>query len=39
MNDELFTELLASVQEMDEIFQGEKEAAIVTEFGASSPIY
>ena len=39
MSDEQFTELLASAQEMDEIFQGDKEAARVTEFGACSPIY
>ena len=32
MKDDLFNELLASVQEMDEIVQGQKAAARVTEF-------
>ena len=32
MKNELFNELLASVQEMDEIVQGKKVAARVTEF-------
>ena len=32
MKDELFNELLASVQEMDEIVQGKKAAAKTTEF-------
>ena len=32
MKNELFNELLASVQEMDEIVQGKKAAARVTEF-------
>ena len=32
MKNELFDELLASVQEMDDIVQGKKKAARVTEF-------
>lgn len=32
MSNEMFNELLASVQEMDKIVQGEKTAARVTEF-------
>ncbi len=32
MNNELFEELLASVEEMDEIVQGKKAAAGVTEY-------
>lgn len=32
MKDEMFNELLASVQEMDEIVQGKQSAARVTEF-------
>jgi len=32
MKNEMFNELLASVQEMDEIVQGKKAAAKVTEF-------
>ena len=32
MKNELFNELLASIKEMDEIVQGEKAAARVTEF-------
>ena len=32
MKNELFNELLASVQEMDDIIQGKKTAARVTEF-------
>ena len=32
MKNELFDELLASVQEMDDIVQGKKAAARVTEF-------
>ncbi|GLS27945.1 NadS family protein [Marinibactrum halimedae] len=32
MKDEIFDELLASVQEMDDVVQGKKAAAKVTEF-------
>ena len=32
MKDEMFNELLASVQEMDEIVQGKKAASRVTQF-------
>ena len=32
MNNELFNELLASVQEMDDVVQGKKAAARITEF-------